>query len=136
MGCDLSFINKITKKEAGTIIDGMQILEKKVLLLGLQNTGKTSLLKQFKNEEFGDTVPTVGLNVEQISYRSYSLTMWDVGGQATKLWKHYFDHIDAIIFVVDSTCPQNHIDKSKRELIKLSKDQALNNVPILLMLNK
>ena len=29
--------------------------------------------------------------------------MWDVGGQATKLCKHYFDHIDAIIFVVDAT---------------------------------
>jgi hypothetical protein len=31
------------------------------------------------------------------------LTMWDVGGQATKLWKHYFDHIDTIMFVLDAS---------------------------------
>jgi ADP-ribosylation factor 1/2 len=48
-------------------------------------------------------VPTVGLNIEHITYKRYSITFWDVGGQATKLWKHYFDHIDGVVFVVDST---------------------------------
>ena len=83
-----------------------------------------------------DTVPTVGLNVEQIRFRSYSLTMWDVGGQATKLWKHYFDHIDAIMFVVDAVSDDIRLEKSKKEIAKLTKDPALENVPILLMLNK
>ena len=45
----------------------------------------------------------MGLNIEHINYKKYSLTFWDVGGQATKLWKHYFDHIDAVVFVIDST---------------------------------
>lgn len=42
--------------------------------------------------------------------------MWDVGGQATKLWKHYFDKIDAIIFAIDSTCDQNRLARSNVEL--------------------
>lgn len=67
--------------------------------------------------------------------------MWDVGGQATKLWKHYFDKIDAIIFVVDAAQvnrdPEGrYIQKSKFELHKLSKDPALQKVPILVMVNK
>jgi small GTP-binding protein len=62
--------------------------------------------------------------------------MWDVGGQATKLWKHYFDHIDAIIFAVDSTANQKYMQKSKQEIVKLLKDPALEKVPVLLMMNK
>ena len=80
------------------------MFDKKVLLLGLDGAGKTSLLLQYKDNQFTNTVPTIGLNVEQIKFRKYLITMWDVGGQATKLWKHYFDHIDAIIYVLDSTC--------------------------------
>ena len=106
------------------------------MLVGLENSGKTSILIQIKEKQFLDTVPTVGLNVEQIRFRSYSLTLWDVGGQATKLWKHYFDHIDAIIFAVDCTSNDLRLQKSKKEIAKLIKDPALENVPILLMLNK
>lgn len=75
---------------------------KKVLFLGLDNAGKSTLLFQMKDNSYKETVPTVGLNVEQIKYRGMNFTLWDVSGQATRLWKHYFDKINAIIFVVDS----------------------------------
>jgi hypothetical protein len=57
-------------------------------------------------------------------------TMWDVGGQATKLWKHYFDKIDAILFVIDAYAAQKDpsgkaMTKSKTELHKMAKDPAL-----------
>ena len=45
----------------------------------------------------------VGLNIEQVEFQGFNLTFWDVGGQAVRLWKHYFDSIDAIIYVIDST---------------------------------
>ena len=64
------------------------------------------------------------------------LTMWDVGGQATKLWKHYFDKIDAILFVVDATCDAARLAKNKAELIKVCKDASLEGVPLLMMFNK
>lgn len=78
MGCDMSFIKKvkITKGEGG---DGEQF-EKRILLLGLDNAGKTSILFQMRDKEFKATVPTVGLNIEHIVYKRYSMTMWDVGG--------------------------------------------------------
>ena len=67
--------------------------------------------------------------------------MWDVGGQATKLWKHYFDKIDAILFVIDANAATldpngKAMQKSKTELHKMAKDQALATVPILIMVNK
>ena len=53
---------------------------KKVLFLGLDNAGKSTLLFQLKVKQFKETVPTVGLNVEQIKYRGMNFTLWDVSG--------------------------------------------------------
>ena len=75
MGCDISFLKK------SNLADGSNtVIEKRILLLGLDNAGKTSLLFQMKDKEFKETVPTVGLNIEHIIYRRFSMTMWDVGG--------------------------------------------------------
>lgn len=63
------------------------------------------------------------------------MTLWDVGGQATKLWKHYFDHIDAVIFVLDTT-DEEKLLFAKEELKRLLKDESLGGVPFLLMYNK
>ena len=71
MGCDISTLtNRITKGRAGYISDekGKQYIDKKLLLLGLDHAGKTTLLLQFKENQFSATVPTIGLNVEQIPY--------------------------------------------------------------------
>ena len=88
-----------------------------------------------KDNQFKDTVPTVGLNVEQITYRGHNFTLWDVSGQATRLWKHYFDKINAIIFVVDSTDP-GRLAKVKQQLVKVCNDKELGDAPILLFANK
>jgi GTPase SAR1 family protein len=76
MGCDMSFLKKV-KLEGG---ESAGSLEKRILLLGLDNAGKTSILFQMRDKEFKTTVPTVGLNIEHIVYKRYSVTMWDVGG--------------------------------------------------------
>jgi len=130
MGCDISGFGK---KHLST---SLEIPEKRILLLGLDNAGKTSILIQFKEKTFMPTaVPTIGLNIEQIEFQGMSLTFWDVGGQAVRLWKHYFDSIDAIIYVVDST-DKERITKARDEVHKISKDPALAGVPYLIMLNK
>jgi len=81
------------------------------------------------------SVPTIGLNIEQVEFRDYNLTFWDVGGQATKLWKHYFDSVDGLVFVIDST-DKARMAKAKAELYRVGKDPALQQVPYLLMFNK
>ena len=82
-----------------------------------------------------NSVPTIGLNIEQVSFKDYSLTFWDVGGQATRLWKHYFDSVDAVMFVVDTT-DRERINKARAELNRISKDKLLENTPYILMFNK
>ena len=80
-------------------------------------------------------VPTVGLNVEQITYRNINFTLWDVSGQATKLWKHYFDKINAIIFVIDSS-DQGKLAKVKQQMVKVCNDPDLGEAPIVIYYNK
>ena len=101
------------------------LIEKRILLLGLDNAGKTSILLHFKENSFmPSSVPTVGLNIEQVVFRDYNLTFWDVGGQATKLWKHYFDRVDGLVFVIDST-DKTRLAKAKSELQRVGRDPAL-----------
>jgi GTPase SAR1 family protein len=80
-------------------------------------------------------VPTVGLNIESLTHKRYHMTFWDVGGQATKLWKHYFDKIDAVVFVIDST-DEEKLLFARDEFSRLLKDESLNGVPFLLLYNK
>lgn len=90
--------------------------EYSVLLLGLDNAGKTTLLSQIKALYLprpdgatapnpGKTVPTVGQNVATIPLSDIYLKIWDVGGQISmrNLWQSYYSSCHAIIFVVDST---------------------------------
>lgn len=74
MGCNISGLKKL--KDAASSEDD----NKKVLFLGLDNAGKSTLLFQMKENTFKETVPTVGLNVEQIKYRGMNFTLWDVSG--------------------------------------------------------
>ncbi|KAL4960244.1 ADP-ribosylation factor family protein [Aspergillus stella-maris] len=90
--------------------------EYSVLLLGLDNAGKTTLLSQIKAlfqpradgtaaPNPGKTVPTVGQNVSTITLPDMYLKIWDVGGQISmrNLWQSYYSSCHAIVFVVDST---------------------------------
>lgn len=131
MGCDISNFGKKHLASAS-----LEVPEKRILLLGLDNAGKTSILIQFKEKTFMPTaVPTIGLNIEQLEFQGVNLTFWDVGGQAVRLWKHYFDSIDAIIYVVDST-DKERATRARDEVHKISRDPALAGVPFLLMINK
>ena len=74
-------------------------------MLGLDNSGKTSILYRLKLGQPKRTVPTIGFNVETLEYKNIAFTVWDVGGQEKlrALWRHYFASTQALIFVVDSS---------------------------------
>ena len=126
MGCNLSFLGGNGEGEEE---------EKRVLFLGLDGAGKTSLLFKMKDDDFKDTTPTVGLNVESIKYKEAQITLWDVSGAARKLWKHYYDKVDGIIFVIDST-DRSRLRIAKAELVKAIADDSLKDVPCLVLANK
>ena len=84
-------------------------------MIGLDGAGKTSVLKFLKMDTRSDTVPTVGLNIETVQYKELNLLVFDVGGkvkifkciniyfQVRSLWSHYYENVNAVIFVIDST---------------------------------
>jgi ADP-ribosylation factor protein 1 len=118
--------------------------EHRILLLGLDNAGKTTILYKFKLGEVVSTIPTIGFNVETVKYKNVEFNMWDVGGQEKirPLWKHYFQNTDAIIFVIDSSDKDRMVDSNKYkhnvkyELDLLLNDDTLRNAVLLVYANK
>lgn len=86
------------------ILNSFSDMKAKILMLGLDNAGKTTILYQMKLNEAVSSVPTVGFNVEEINYKGLQFTVWDIGGQSKlrDLWYHYYQGSDAVIYVLDS----------------------------------
>merc|ERR1711865_370646 len=78
--------------------------EMRILMVGLDAAGKTTVLYKLKLGEVVTTIPTIGFNVETVEYKNINFTVWDVGGQdkIRKLWRHYYLNTQGLIFVVDS----------------------------------
>ncbi|EED22374.1 ADP-ribosylation factor family protein [Talaromyces stipitatus ATCC 10500] len=138
--------------------------EYSVLLLGLDNAGKTTLLSQIKAlylpqpdgappQNVGRTVPTVGQNVATIPLQDMYLKIWDVGGQTgiRGLWQSYYSSCHAIIFVVDSTDVgegledftstqedggNGRLGECKQVLESVLQNADVAGVPILVLANK
>ena len=79
-------------------------LEKKVLVLGLDNSGKTSILYRLSIGHVVTTIPTVGFNVETVEYKDVMLRVWDLGGQSQIIpyWRCYYIETACVVFVIDS----------------------------------
>nr|CAH7738610.1 unnamed protein product [Callosobruchus chinensis] len=71
---------------------------------GLDNAGKTTILKRFNGEPINTISPTLGFNIKTLEHRGFKLNMWDVGGQKSlrSYWRNYFECTDGLIWVVDS----------------------------------
>jgi small GTP-binding protein len=95
-----SFLTKVLRKF------GFGKKDVRLLVLGLDAAGKTTILYQLKIGEVTHTVPTLGFNVETIEYKNLAFTMWDLGGQdkiryVHRIFHHVFHHmIDMFRFIV------------------------------------
>jgi len=118
-------------------LSGMGKKERRVLLLGLDAAGKTSILYKLRLGELVHTVPTIGFNVEQVSYKKIDFTMWDVGGQdkIRRLWNYYYRDTDLLIWVVDSA-DGDRMDECAEELARLLKADELRDAKVLVLANK
>merc|ERR1712211_149173 len=109
----------------------------RIIMLGLDNAGKTTVLYKLKLGEVVTTIPTIGFNVESVQYKHINFTVWDVGGQTKirPLWQHYFENSDAVIFVVDSQ-DRGRLAEAKEELDGVLNDDRLRNATLLVFNNK
>eukprot|EP00494_Astrolonche_serrata_P024345 UN24603 len=120
--------------------------EMRILMVGLDAAGKTTILYKLKLGEIVTTIPTIGFNVETVEYKNISFTVWDVGGQdkIRPLWRHYYQNTQGIIFVVDSNdrdriggSDNNSSEHCARdELTKMLGEDELRDAVLLVMANK
>ena len=113
----------------------------KVVWLGLDFAGKTTLIRRLTTNEFNpETKRTLGLNVDEFSFdKNLKMVCWDLGGQAVfreTLWTSYIDEATGIVFVVDSADP-SRFPEVKDELWRIIfSNPKINNIPVLLLANK
>lgn len=115
----------------------MKQKEMRILMVGLDAAGKTTILYKLKLGEVVTTIPTIGFNVETVDYRNIQFTVWDVGGQdkIRPLWRHYFQNTQGIIFVVDSN-DRDRVPEAREELQRMLNEDELRDALLLVFANK
>ncbi|KAL7545598.1 hypothetical protein ACHAWF_008958 [Thalassiosira exigua] len=123
----LSILKKVKEKEK----------EVRILILGLDNAGKTTILRKFCGESVDAVEPTLGFNIKTLEHKGYMLNVWDVGGQKTirAYWRNYFERTDGLIWVVDSA-DRARLEVCRRELRELLDQEKLAGASLLILANK
>ena len=109
----------------------------RILLLGLDAAGKTTILYKLKMNETVNTIPTIGFNMETLQYKNVEFQCWDIGGQdkLRTLWRHYYDGSHAVIFVVDSA-DRDRIEEARETLHTMLSSEELGDAVLLVYANK
>merc|ERR1712038_1876605 len=111
--------------------------EMRILMVGLDAAGKTTILYKLKLGEVVTTIPTIGFNDETVEYKNISFTVWDVGGQdkIRPLWRHYYQGTQGLIFVVDSN-DRDRAEDAREELMKMLNEDEMRDAALLVFANK
>jgi ADP-ribosylation factor-like protein 8 len=112
--------------------------EMEVTIVGLQNSGKTTLVNVLATGEYTeDMIPTVGFNMRKITKGRVTLKVWDIGGQPRfrSMWERYCRGVNAIVFVVDLADPAK-ADMARNELRNLLEKPQVAGIPVLVLGNK
>lgn len=109
----------------------------RILMIGLDAAGKTTILYQLKLGEVVATMPTIGFSVETVKYKNLLFNVWDIGGQdkIRPLWKYYYKNCEGLIFVVDCS-DKGRIQQAQKELSLVLKEEEMKYVPLLVFANK
>ena len=112
--------------------------EIKGLILGLDNAGKTTILKSFKGETVLNLPPTKGFNFQKFDYNNTTFILWDLGGQKSirKFWDNYYEkENDCIIYVIDSS-DSERLEETGKELYNIIQQPELSGLPLVIFANK
>lgn len=109
-----------------------------VTIVGLQNAGKTSLVRVLAGQEFAvDSVPTVAFNKKEVKKGHVAITCWDLGGQVKfrSMWERYCRDVNAIVFVLDAA-DREALSVAREELFNLLDHESVHGTPLLVLANK
>ena len=123
----LSFLKRLKSSE----------VESRLILLGLDNAGKSTILRKLVDQEVDSIAPTQGFNIKSITADGFKLNVWDIGGQKSirPYWRNYFNSTDAIIYVIDAA-DRRRMEEAGIELQQLLDEELLAGVPLLIYANK
>jgi small GTP-binding protein len=109
----------------------------KIIILGMQNAGKTTILYRLSLGQLVKTTPTIGSNVEELTHNNVQFQAWDLGGQEStrSVWDVYYMSTDAVVYVIDSQDEEN-FEESKAQFHKVIAHPNLKNTIILIFANK
>ncbi|KFR05884.1 ADP-ribosylation factor-like 3, partial [Opisthocomus hoazin] len=110
--------------------------ELRIVLLGLDNAGKTTLLKRLASEEVSSITPTQGFNIKSVHSHGFKLNVWDIGGQRSirPYWRKYLGSTD--LLGGSSGRQPGEMGLSWQELAELTEEESLTGVPLLVFANK
>ncbi|CAJ1437886.1 unnamed protein product [Effrenium voratum] len=135
-------IQACSAKSGEGLQEGMEWLigeeqEARILVLGLDNAGKTTILKKLSEEDITHIMPTQGFNIKSIVQDGFKLNVWDIGGQKAirPYWSNYFENTDALVYVIDSS-DRRRLEESSAELRELLAEDKLAAIPMLVYANK
>mmetsp|Transcript_45212 Transcript_45212/g.62867 ORF Transcript_45212/g.62867 Transcript_45212/m.62867 type:complete len:193 (+) Transcript_45212:112-690(+) len=108
-----------------------------IIFLGLDNAGKTTLLRRLKDDRMVQHDPTIHAHMEELTLGNINIRAYDLGGHETvrKTWKSYFPKMDGIIYLVDAA-DRDRFDESRKELNMLLETPEIAKVPIVILGNK
>jgi small GTP-binding protein len=111
--------------------------EIRILILGLDNAGKTTICKKLCGQSIDQIEPTLGFHIHTLEHLTYKLNLWDIGGQRTirAYWRNYFEQTDGLIWVVDS-CDGARLEVCKQEMQQVLQQERLAGATLLVLANK
>ncbi|KAA8492854.1 ADP-ribosylation factor-like protein 2 [Porphyridium purpureum] len=123
----LSIIRKVKAREQ----------ELRVLVLGLDDAGKTTVVKNLTGDDVRTVSPTLGFEIRTLEHGASRIHLWDVGGQKTirAYWRNYFEQTDGLVWVVDSA-DRMRLDICRTELHTLLNEERMASAVLLVLANK
>lgn len=112
--------------------------EIRVLILGLDNAGKSTIVSNLMGLDPRDVAPTTGFLIHTFPWKGYNINAWDIGGQLLLrgFWSNYFDRSDVVIWVIDGS-NLDQLEELYRELReKVIQQDQLSGVYFVVLINK